>query len=842
MGKRLIIAEKPSVAQDLSRALGKLPEVGRFNKDKDFFESEHTVIASAIGHLVELCMPNQQTGTRMKWTFEHLPIIPDAFELQPIEDTRSRLNLLIRLMKRKDVDEIVNACDAGREGELIFRYLMEISGVRKPIRRMWMQSMTAQSIVDAYHHLRSDEELQPLAQAARCRSESDWLVGINGTRAMTAFNSKYGGFSKTPVGRVKTPTLAILVEREEAIQSFVARSYWEVHGEFQVRAGQYGGRWFDPAWKKNSEDEHDRAERLWNQSAAEAILARCQGKPATVEEQKKPSKQTPPLLYDLTTLQREAANRFGFSARRTLQLAQSLYERHKVLTYPRTDSRFLPEDYVSEVSGCMRKISQTPGSPGFPSQMDRHAAKALAQGWVRANKRIFDNRKVSDHFAIIPTGQFAKKLDEAELKLYTMVMQRFIAVFFPAAEYEITTRITQIGSDQFKTEGKVLRVAGWREVYGGVAGGDAEKDLVPVEAGERVAVRGLRLEGKETRPPARYTEATILAAMEGAGKFVEDEDFREAMSERGLGTPATRAAILEGLIEDKYVVRADKELVPTSNGRKLIERLTQIGVEILCSPEMTGQWEHRLKRMEQGELDRETFMGEIRALTESVVERARHSAKAAKDADYPDLDEVCPQCGHSPLKQDEGSYRCPAPGCKFSLWKEVASRPLSREEIHSLLESRFVGPLQGFRNRRGEEFTAALVLDEKGKVKFVTEKSEEREREAEQTLREDNVVAKCPLCQSTIHETESAYVCRSNAADSCKARLPREMCQHRFTAEEARAFFEEGKTPLITNFISKRGRPFKAHLVLNRLGKRLVEWEFPPREAKAKKAKAPAQG
>lgn len=840
MGKRLIIAEKPSVAQDLSRALGKLTEVGKFEKEKDYFESEHAVIASAIGHLVELCMPNQQTGTRMKWTFEHLPILPDAFELQPIEDTRSRLNLLIRLMKRKDVDEIVNACDAGREGELIFRYLMEISGVRKPLRRMWMQSMTAQSIVDAFHHLRTDEELQPLAQAARCRSESDWLVGINGTRAMTAFNSKYGGFSKTPVGRVKTPTLAILVEREEAIQSFVSRPYWEVHGEFGVRAGTYPGRWFDPAWKKDATDEHDRAERLWSQAEAEAILARCQGKPASVEEQKKPSKQTPPLLYDLTTLQREAANRFGFSARRTLQLAQSLYERHKVLTYPRTDSRFLPEDYVPEVAGCMRKISQTPASPGFPANMDRHAAKALAQNWIHPNKRIFDNRKVSDHFAIIPTGQFAKKLDDAELKLYTMVMQRFIAVFFPAAEFEVTTRITRIATDQFKTEGKVLTLAGWREVYGGVAGADAEKDLVRVEPGEPVAVQELRAEGKETRPPARYTEATILAAMEGAGKLVEDEELRAAMSERGLGTPATRAAILEGLIEDKYVIRHDKELVPTASGRKLIERLNTIGIDILCSPEMTGQWEYKLKRMEQGELDRESFMGEIRALTVSVVDRTRESAHAAKNTDYPDLDEACPLCGHAPLKQDEGSYRCPAPGCKFSLWKEVASRPLAREEIHDLLVHRLVGPIEGFRNRRGEEFNAALVLDEKGKVKFVTEKSPEREREAEQTLRDDNVVASCPLCQSSIHETESAFVCRNNATGSCKARLPREMCQHRITAEEAKAFFAAGKTPLITNFISKRGRPFKAHLVLNRAGKRLVEWEFPPRENAKKKAKESA--
>ncbi|RFC46208.1 MAG: DNA topoisomerase-3 [Verrucomicrobia bacterium] len=831
MSKTLIIAEKPSVALDLTRALGKLPEVGKFEKVEaskrdSYHESESFIVSSAIGHLVELCMPNQQTGAKLKWSFEHLPIMPESFELQPIEDSKPRLQMLIKLMKRKDVGTIINACDAGREGELIFRYLIQIAGVNKPMKRMWMQSMTNQAIVDSFRNPRSDEEMLPLANAAMCRSESDWLVGINGTRAMTAFNSRYGGFTKTPVGRVKTPTLAILVERENQILSFVPRDYWEVQADFAVNAGIYQARWFDETFKKE-EDDHDRAERIWDKGLADAIVARCRGKQGEVEEKKKPRKESAPLLYDLTSLQREANGRFGFSAKRTLELAQRLYEKHKVLTYPRTDSRYLPEDYVAVAAETMKKLSGGGASLGDNA---KHAGKALANGWVRPNKRTFDNTKVSDHFAIIPTGELPGKLDDVEYKLYQMVLQRFIAVFFPAAEFELTTRITRIAQDAFKTEGKIMLAAGWREVYGGEVGSEKDKILVPVGAAERALAERVETEAKVTKPPARYTEATILSAMEGAGKLVDDEELRAAMSERGLGTPATRAATLEGLIADKYIIRSEKELIPTQTGRKLIERLQEIGVDILASPEMTGQWEHKLKRMEHGELRRDTFMSEIRRLTDDVVARAKISARDAKEKTFEPLQVPCPICGTSPLRQEEGSYRCT--GCKFSIWKTIASRPMEESEIVQLLTRKFLEPRDGFRSRRGDEFTAALEIGESGKVGFVTEKSQEREREAGETERQDNVVAKCPICDSTIHDTDTAYVCRNNARNKCKSRLPKEMCKRQITPAEARAFFEEGRTPLITDFISKRNRPFKAHLVLNREGNRLFSWEFPPREGK----------
>ncbi len=850
MPKTLIIAEKPSVALDLSRALGKLPDVGKFTKEKDYYENEGYIISSAIGHLVELQMP----GGKQKWDFDHLPILPVQFELQPIDDGKggkTRLNLLKKLMNREDVDRIVNACDAGREGELIFRYLVEISDVQKPIQRMWMQSMTQTSIAEAFENMRTDEEMQPLANAARCRSESDWLVGINGTRAMTAFNSKYGGFSKTPVGRVKTPTLAIMVEREREIQDFQPRDYWEVHGDFRVAAGNYPGVWFDENFNKKRpplgedgpeiDEKHRRADRIWEKQRAYDVKARCEGKTGNVEETKKPSKQIPPLLYDLTSLQREANGRFGFSARRTLGLAQALYERHKVLTYPRTDSRYLPEDYLSVARGTLEKIEKA-GSVALPDKCDGYAAKALQNGWVRPNKRIFDSSKVSDHFAIIPTGHFVNKLDEAEFKIYTMVMQRFIAAFYPTAEFELTTRVTRIATgqivDAFKSNGKIMLKPGWMEVYGGSVGSDKDKILVALTPGEPASAKQVDVEQKTTKAPPRFTEGTILTAMESAGKLVSDEELAEAMSERGLGTPATRSQTIEGLISDKYIVRAEKDLVPTSSGMRLIEELNDIGVDILCSPEMTGEWEYKLKRMEGGQFPREGFMNEIRTLTSGVVDRAAKAAKAAKEAHYDDLDLPCPSCGTQPLKQDERMYRCGNPECKFSIWKVVASRPMEFPELEQLLTKRFVGPLKGFRSRRGEEFDAALEFDDQFKIKFITEASRERERQrAEEASKIGSapVIAECPLCKATVHDLPEAYVCRNNLEGDCKARLKKEYCKRQIKPEEAKEFFENGKTPLIDDFISKRDRPFKAHLVANLAGKRFVEYEFPPREPKAKK-------
>jgi DNA topoisomerase III len=426
MSKTLIIAEKPSVAIDLARVLG-------VKKSGDHYENDRYVISSAVGHVVEMVPPEGAEVKRGKWNIENLPVLPDHFDLVPKEKTKDRLYLLKKLAKRPDVTEIINACDAGREGELIFRNTMRWIGGKKPTRRLWLQSMTADSIRAGFEHLRSEQEMRPLADAARSRAESDWIVGINATRALTSFNSRGGGFQMTAAGRVQTPTLAILAGREEKIRAFKPRPYFEVHAEFGVEAGSYRGRWFDENFKKDG-DEDARAERIWGREKAAEIEQKCTGKTGLVTEEKKPSTQLSPLLYDLTTLQREANNRFGLHARRTLQLAQALYEKHKVLTYPRTDSRYLPEDNLAQV----RKVMSTFDDP----TLARHAKKALSNDWVKPTKRVFNNAKVSDHHAIIPTGASPAHLDEFERKIFDMVARRTNAVFYPAAQFEVTTRIT----------------------------------------------------------------------------------------------------------------------------------------------------------------------------------------------------------------------------------------------------------------------------------------------------------------------------------------------------------------------------------------------------------------
>src|SRR3954469_24166278 len=451
--KTLIIAEKPSVAADLARALGKIPKKG------EHYESDEYVISSAVGHLVGLQMPEDIDKKKYGfWRLETLPIIPKEFELQPLPEGKDRFGQLKKLLARKDVTQVINACDAGREGELIFTYIYQLTNCKKPFKRLWMSSMTNEGINEAFKHLRSAEQMKGLADAARCRSESDWLIGINGTRALTKrmFGSRAGNVAS--VGRVQTPTLAIVYARELEIRNFKPRDYWRVTATFEVAKGKYEGVYQRPNFKKAENDEHDRIDRIWEKALAEAVVAACQGQPvASVTEEKKGSTQAAPRLYDLTTLQREANNRYGLPARRTLQIAQALYERHKMITYPRTDSRALPEDYIPT---CRETLANLSGDLGA------HASKVLEAGWLRPNKKIFNNAQISDHFAIIPTAHEAKNLDEMEAKVFDMIARRFVAAFYPAAEFDITTRTSTVASHEFKTEGKVLTAPGWLAVYG----------------------------------------------------------------------------------------------------------------------------------------------------------------------------------------------------------------------------------------------------------------------------------------------------------------------------------------------------------------------------------------
>ncbi|NGZ87904.1 DNA topoisomerase III [Duganella aceris] len=833
MTKTLIIAEKPSVANDIAKTLG------GFTKHDEYFESDEYVLSSAVGHLLEIAVPEEHDVKRGKWSFAHLPMIPPYFALNPIAKTESRLKVLNKLIKRKDVTTLINACDAGREGELIFRLIAQNAKAKQPVKRLWLQSMTPGAIREGFTHLRSDEDMMPLADAARCRSEADWLIGINGTRAMTAFNSKEGGFYLTTVGRVQTPTLSIVVEREEKIKKFVSRDFWEVRAEFVCAAGIYEGRWLDTKFKKDENDPEKRAERLWSKAAADTIAMACRGKQGVVTEEAKPTTSMAPALFDLTSLQREANSRFGFSAKNTLGLAQALYEKHKVLTYPRTDSRHLPEDYIPTVLQALETVKENPNYHQF-------AKTILDKKWVKPNKRIFDNTKISDHFAIIPTTIAPKNLSEPEQKLYDLVTRRFMAVFFPPAEFQVTTRYTEVSGHQFKTEGKVMTNPGWLAIYGKEASTDDDKDgnangnLVPVAKGEKVLADTINANGLVTKPPARYTEATLLSAMEGAGKLVEDDELRDAMAGKGLGTPATRAATIEGLLTERYLLREGRELMPTAKAFQLMTLLRGLGVNELTAPELTGEWEYKLSQMEKGKISRDEFMREIAQMTQVIVKRAKEYNNDTIPGDYHTLQTPCPNCG-SVVKENYRRFACTK--CEFSMSKTPGSRQFEIEEVEQLLKDRTIGPLQGFRSKMGRPFAAILriVRDEEiknFKLEFDFGQNDDSEDAEPVDFTGQTALGPCPKCAGGVYEMGLAYVCENSVAKpkTCDFRSGRIILQQEILPEQMAKLLNDGKTDLLPGFVSQRTRrPFKAFLTKGKDGK--ISFEFEER-----KAKAPAKG
>ncbi|MEZ5718248.1 MAG: DNA topoisomerase III [Burkholderiaceae bacterium] len=870
MTKTLVIAEKPSVAQDIVRAL--TPVAGKFDKHDEHFENDRYVVTSAVGHLVEIQAPEEFDVKRGKWSFAHLPVIPPYFDLKPVDKTKTRLNAVVKQARRKDVTEIINACDAGREGELIFRLIEQYAGgtkagkpvsLGKPIKRLWLQSMTPQAIREGFDTLRTEQQMTGLAHAARSRSEADWLVGINGTRAMTAFNSQGGGFFLTTVGRVQTPTLSLVVEREEKIRRFVSRGYWEIHATFGAQAGEYPAKWFDPQWKKG-DDAEARADRVWSAAEAQSIADAVRGKQATVTEESKPTTQASPLLFDLTSLQREANGKFGFSAKTTLALAQSLYERHKALTYPRTDARALPEDYLPVARDTLGMLAASGMRHLAP-----FAQQALDGNYVKPTKRIFDNSKVSDHFAIIPTLQAPSGLSEAEQKLYDLVVRRFMAVFFPSAEYTVTTRISTVAPHRFKTEGKVLVRPGWLAIYGkeaadeveGGKDGDKGQNLVPVKPGEMVNTLAADPKGLKTKPPARYSEATLLGAMESAGKQIDDEELRSAMQEKGLGTPATRAAIIEGLLTEKYMLREGREIIPTAKAFQLMTLLRGLEVEELCRADLTGEWEYKLSQMEKGQLSREAFMQEIAAMTERMVKKAKEYDRDTIPGDYATLESPCPNCG-GVVKENYRRFACVGkPGaepCGFSFGKSPAGRTFETAEANALLRDRKIGPLEGFRSKAGWPFTSEIVIkyDDEAhnyKLEFDFGDDKKGEESGELVEFEDASLGACPICGSDVHEHGSNYVCSkavptaAQPTPSCTFKSGKIILQQPVEREQMTKLLETGKTDLLDKFVSMRTRRnFKAHLAWDKdAGKVNFEFapsKFPPRPGAAAKTVAAKAG
>jgi DNA topoisomerase-3 len=710
MGKTLVIAEKPSVGRDLASALP-----GSFAKEGDtHLESDEYVITWAVGHLVQLAEPEDYDEKWKKWRMADLPIVPDDFKLVP-RDTKSKkqLNAILKLLKRADVDRIFNACDAGREGELIFAYIYEVSGVDKPVDRLWISSMTKQAIREGFEKLRPGEQLRDLEAAARSRSEADWLVGMNATRAATIRGRAWVG-GVVSLGRVQTPTLAMIVKREREIQAFVPEPYRLIHGTFQP---PYQGLWF----------EGDETRIFGDLSRADTIVAKVSGADGIVESiERKEQSERAPLLYDLTSLQREANRRYGFSARRTLQGAQSLYEGKKAITYPRTSSRYLSGDMVPQLkptAGTLRPIEDYRAAAEFVLGLDQLPLQ-----------RVVNDAKVDDHHAIIPTDieHDITAFTPDERRVFDLIARRFLAVFHPPARYARTTVITLVEEERFRTRGKVTLAAGWRSVYGLEPDQERQSEEEEAEGGEIPALQqgqtvrciAAEIEDKMTRPPPRYSEATLLSAMETAGKLIDDEELREAMKDSGLGTPATRAETIETLIRREYIERVGKDLQATPKG---IQVITMLEEHKLTSPELTGDWEHKLSDIEHGTGDRRAFMQGIADFTKETVEQI---AALDKEKLRPERVELgpCPRCGAKTgeiIRENSKAYGCTSwksreePGCGFVIWKRVASRTLTPEIARQLIEERRTREvLSGFRSKGGKPFRARLVLNDEDKIEF----------------------------------------------------------------------------------------------------------------------------
>ena len=709
MGKTLVIAEKPSVARDIAKTLGVS------GKNEGYLTGENYVVSWAIGHLVTLAEPEAYDVKYKKWNFETLPILPDSMKLEAIKKTRSQLKVLHKLMHSREIDEIICATDSGREGELIFRYIYEITQCRKPFRRLWISSMTETAIREGFAHLQDGSHYDLLYHSARCRAEADWLVGMNASRAYTI---RYGALLS--IGRVQTPTLALIVEKQKEIDAFVPQDYFEVQADFE----QYTGFWIDE--KENT--------RLDLREKAEQIAARVKGQRGIASQiVKEEKRQLPPLLYDLTELQRECNRKFGFSAKKTLDIAQSLYEKRKMITYPRTDSRYLSDDMVGKIKQTLGRLKDVPGfSP--------YAAEVLAKEKLPLSKRIIDNSKVTDHHAIIPTDIRLRTdhLTPEENKVFSLVAARFLAVFYPAYVYESTKVYTKVGLDTFLSKGKTVLQEGWQAVEKALlpetrknkTEKEEEQQLPPLTEQQHVVAKRTKVLDKKTKAPPPYTESTLLSAMENAGRFVEDEELKEQMKDSGLGTPATRAAIIERLLSVGYIMRKGKTLVPTEKGQKLIA----VVPEELRSPQTTGKWEKGLSSIAKGKMTEERFLESIRRYVRFLVDdAAQHKKDVVFEAERPRGKRSraqglgkCPLCGKGKILENSRSYYCTEwkNGCKFSLWKD-STEPygilLDAPKVKRLLKGEKLEKIPVVLPQTGERGTADLILspDHSGRVELM---------------------------------------------------------------------------------------------------------------------------
>ncbi len=877
MAKALIITEKPSVARDIAEALG------GFSEEDGYWESDDKVVTFAVGHLFELPPPEEVDEKYKRWTLDVLPIIPESFSLKKKKGQSDRIRTIQKLVQRDDVDRVVNACDAGREGELIFREVVKFLGVEKPIDRLWLQSMTANAIRQGFEQLIPGSEMEGLAQAAECRAWSDWLIGMNATRALTKRFASRKERTAWSAGRVQTPTLALLVERELVVLAHVPVPYWKVEATFQHGAETYTATWYDPAFEAGDDDQK-KDDRIFDEARAQAVVEAARGGAGTASETRKPSRESAPPLFDLTSLQREGNRRFGWSARRALSAAQRCYEGHKILTYPRTDSRCLPSDYRATVDEVLRSFAGQSEGPG--AEFSEGAARLLRDG-LQNDKKIFDDTGVSDHFAIIPTGSAPRgELSGDDKRLYDLVVRRFLGAFHPPALWERVERTTVVEGEYFRTRARALMEPGWRAVLPPAQEEGDSSPLSPLAPGENdasgvaVATSEVEASAEETKPPARISEARLLSLMENAGRQVDDENLAAVLHEKGIGTPATRAEIIENLIRKGYVVRVGKALRPSVKGIRLIDSLNRLSIDRLASPALTGELEQHLQEVERGERTAAQFMEEIESYAKEVVERA-------KTFDYDELygnDEPigsCPYSGRPVVEQAwfytcekdpdlprdaKADESCPHESCPLLLWKDTSGRYLDKAAAQAILKDGQTGILDGFTARNGRTYKGHLELDrEEGKVKVVSEGwNEESASDVPEYEVNTEPLGRCPFNEDCeIIETATHYTCpkrlkdeeltaafkaakkaakaagepapeKPETPDHCGFVFPRTVCKREITRDEAQYYLAHGKTELLTDFTSRFGRPFSATLVLKENGRH--GFEFPPRGKKAEGA------
>ena len=872
MGKALVITEKPSVARDITSVLG------GFTEHEGYFESDAYLVTFAVGHLYELLSPEEVDDKYKRWTLDALPILPDEFRLKPKKGQSDRIRTIRNLLHRDDVESVVNACDAGREGELIFREIVDSLNADKPIHRLWLQSMTSTAIRNGFANLQPGSDFDGLAASAACRAQSDWMIGMNATRALTKRLKSRKEKTAWSAGRVQTPTLAMLVDQEFKILAHVPRPYWQVLVNFDHDGASYQGTWFDPSFKAG-EDTELKDDRIFDENRAAAIVATVAGQPAIAEETRKPSREAAPPLFNLTSLQREGNRRFGWSARRTLSAAQRCYERHKILTYPRTDSRCLPNDYREIVDETISNFANGAGEAGPEFSEFAAAAARLKKAGLLNTERTFDDSKVSDHFAVIPTGTLpGAPLTGDDKRLFDLVVRRFLGNFFPPAVWERVERVTEVQGEKFRTRARSLKETGWRTVLPPASEETEAVVLQPLAVGEEattgVAVRTVSTESEadETHHPPRITEARLLSLMENAGKLVEDEDHAAAINEKGIGTPATRADVIENLIAKGYVVRIAKALRPSVKGIRLIDTLHRINIARLTSPELTGEIEHHLLEVERGTRKASDFMDEITTYACDIVE-------VAKTFEYEDLYDTktplgsCPSC-EKPVFELAWFYRCTEePGiereddCPMRFWKDTSGRYLNRDAVSALLRDGKTGTLDGFTSRNGRTYKGFIEINRE-EWKLVVKSLGYNEGEDVSELVEYEVnsdpLGRCPFEEEcTVVESSTQYLCarqlkidqlkseksekgengKTESAEDgeseelpkgCGFVFPRTVCKREITRDEAETYLTNRKTDLLEDFTSRFGRPFSATLSLKENGRH--GFEFSPRKPRGGKA------